>query len=253
MANNKPLILIINDDGVEAEGLKAITEALRQTGDIVVFAPDKPQSGMSCAITANQPIHYKLLSEEKGLTVYSCSGTPVDCVKLSMNEILTRKPDLLISGINHGGNYALSIHYSGTMGAAFEGRVFDVPSIGISLYDYEDGADFSEACRIGKVVAEKVLRTGLPHGTYLNVNIPNVKKVRGIKLARQAEGRWTREYNREVTTNGETAYWLSGYYKVSGVEYPDNDIKLLNEGYATIVPCKIDVTDYAYLQTFRLK
>ncbi|MDR2147956.1 MAG: 5'/3'-nucleotidase SurE [Tannerella sp.] len=252
MKKDKPLILITNDDGVGARGLKAITESLRQIGDIVVFAPDKPQSGMSCAITTEEPLYYELLGESDGLTVYSCSGTPVDCVKLSLNEILTRKPDLLVSGINHGGNHALSIHYSGTMGAAFEGCVFEVPSIGISLYNCRIGADFSEACRVGKAIAEKVLQTGLPHGTYLNVNVPNVKKVQGIVPARQTAGRWVREYYREITADGKTIYWLTGDYEVSGAEYPDNDVKLLDEGYATVVPCKIDVTDYAYLQTFSL-
>jgi 5'-nucleotidase len=247
MINNKPLILITNDDGVAAEGIKKITETLRKTADIVVFAPDKPQSGMSCAITINEPLGYKLLAEEAGLTVYSCTGTPVDCVKLALNEALANKPDLLISGINHGGNHALSIHYSGTMGAAFEGCVFDVPAFGISLYNCSADADFKESCRIGEIVANAVLAYGLPKGTYLNVNVPDIRKVKGIKPARQTAGRWVREYIKEVNDSGETVYWLTGNYEIYGEDFPDNDVKLLNEGYATIVPCKIDVTDYEYL------
>jgi 5'-nucleotidase len=172
-------------------------------------------------------------------------------VKLALNEVLTKKPDLLISGINYGGNHALSIHYSGTMGAAFEGCVFDVPAFGISLYNCGVGADFKESCRIGAILAKAVLANGLPKGTYLNVNIPNVRQVKGIKPARQTTGRWVREYHKEADANGETAYWLTGEYETSGEDYPDNDVKLLNEGYATIVPCKIDVTDYNYLKNLK--
>jgi 5'-nucleotidase len=244
MTKNKPFILVTNDDGVDAEGIKKLTETLRPVGDIVVFAPDKPQSGMSCAITTDKPLRYRLLAEEEGLTVYGCTGTPVDCVKLALNEILAQKPDLLVSGINHGGNHALSVHYSGTMGAAFEGCVFGVPSFGISLYNCSVGADFEESCRVGTIVAKNVLTTGLPAGTYLNVNVPNIRHVKGIKPARQTAGRWVREYNREVNDNGETLFWLTGDYEVSGEDYPDNDVKLLDEGYATIVPCMIDITNY---------
>jgi 5'-nucleotidase len=247
----KPLILITNDDGVEAEGIRSITESMRSVGDVTVFAPDKPQSGMACAITVNKPLKYQLLTAEEGLTVYSCTGTPVDCVKLALNEALERKPDLLISGVNHGGNHALSIHYSGTMGAAFEGCVFGVPSFGISLYNYDAGVDFRESCRVGEIIAKTVLTKGLSKGTYLNVNIPNVQQVKGIKFARQTAGRWVREYIRDVNADGETVYWLTGDYEVSGEDYPDNDVKLLEEGYATIVPCKTDVTDYEILRNCR--
>ena len=135
--NDRPLILITNDDGVEAKGIKELTECLRDLGDLVVFAPDGPRSGMSSAITAENPIRYSLVKKETGLTVYKCTGTPVDCVKLSINEVLDRKPDLLVSGINHGGNMAIAVLYSGTLGAAAEGCVFGVPSIGVSLLDHE--------------------------------------------------------------------------------------------------------------------
>jgi 5'-nucleotidase len=247
MKRNKPLIFITNDDGVEADGIRRITEALRAVGNIAIFAPDRPQSGMSCAITTGRPLTCTLLAEEEGLVIYSCTGTPVDCVKLALNEVLPARPDLLVSGINHGGNHALSIHYSGTMGAAFEGCVFGIPSMGLSLYHYDAGADFAEACRTGRMMAEKVLQTGLPRGVYLNMNVPNIKTVKGIRQARQAAGRWVREYNRDVNDHGEPLYWLAGDYEVSGEDYPDNDVRLLDEGYATIVPCKVDVTDYDFL------
>ncbi|MDR2916214.1 MAG: 5'/3'-nucleotidase SurE [Tannerella sp.] len=245
MNKNKPLILISNDDGVDAEGLIRLTNALRNLGEIVVFAPDGPRSGMSCAITSSRPITYKKLSQEEGLTVYSCTGTPTDCVKLVLSEVLPVKPDLLVSGINHGGNHALAVHYSGTMGAAFEGCVFSVPSIGVSLDKYTSGSDFSESCRLIRILAEQVLKKGLPDGVYLNLNVPNITKVRGIAVGRQTTGKWEREYNREEK-DGMTEYWLTGDFEMSGPAYPDNDITLLDEGYASLVPCKVDVTDYAF-------
>ena len=246
----RPLILISNDDGVEADGIVKLAEAMRGLGDIVVFAPDGARSGMSSALTSIQPIKYKMLSCEDGLTVYSCTGTPVDCVKLAISEVLQQKPDILVSGINHGGNQALAVHYSGTMGAAFEGCVFGVPSFGISLYDYKQGSDFSESCRVGRMLAEQVLTNGLPCGVYLNLNVPNIPKVKGFAIGRQTQGKWVREYDREEN-DGENLYWLTGDFEVSGPAYPDNDVTLLDAGYASIVPCKLDVTDYAFMDELK--
>ena len=251
MNKDKPLILISNDDGVEAEGIVMLTEVLRDYGEIVVFAPDGPRSGMSCAITSEAPLSYKMVSKEDGLTVYSCTGTPTDCVKLAMSEVLQRKPDLLVSGINHGGNQALAVHYSGTMGAAFEGCVFGVPSFGISLYEYVSGSDFSESCRVGRILAEQILKNGLPYGVYLNLNIPNIPVVKGFAIGRQTAGKWVREYDREVDEHGEVLYWLTGDFEVSGQAYPDNDVTLLEEGYASVVPCKLDVTDYTFMNELK--
>ena len=246
----KPLILLTNDDGVDAEGIFSLTLALRSLGTLVIFAPDSPRSGMSNAITINEPVGYKKIIKDEGLTVYSCTGTPVDCVKLVMNEVLTVKPDLLVSGINHGGNQALSLHYSGTLGAAFEGCVFDIPSFGASLCDYSPGSDFSASCRLVRLLAEQVLKHGLPRGVYLNLNIPNIPDVKGITVARQTAGKWVREYICEER-DGEKQFLLTGYYEVSGPACPDNDITLLNEGYATLVPCKVDVTDYAFMENLK--
>ena len=251
MKEKKPLILISNDDGVDAEGIVKLAEVMRDLGDIVVFAPDGARSGMSCALTSTQPVKCELLLCDNGLAVYSCTGTPVDCVKLAMSEVLYQKPDLLVSGINHGGNQALAVHYSGTLGAAFEGCVFGVPSFGISLYGYNSGSDFSESCRIGRILAEKILKNGLPQGVYLNLNIPNVPKVKGIAIGRQTEGKWVREYNREKSADGEILYWLTGDFEVSGSGYTDNDVMLLSSGYASIVPCKLDVTDYAFMEELK--
>ena len=248
--NKKPLILLTNDDGVDADGIFNLTEALHSLGTLVVFAPESPQSGMSSAITIKEPIGYKRIIKDEGITVYSCTGTPVDCVKLALNEVLPVKPDLIVSGINHGGNQALSLHYSGTIGAAFEGCVFDIPSFGASICDYYPGSDFSSSNRLVRLLAEQVLKRGLPRGVYLNLNIPNIPDVKGIAIGRQTAGKWVREYIREKR-DGDMQFRLTGYYEVSGPSYPDNDITLLNEGYATLVPCKVDVTDYAFMNELK--
>ena len=245
MSKDKPFILITNDDGVEAEGVIRLTKALRTLGTIVVFAPEGARSGMSCAITTTEPVRYRLIDDQEGITIYSCTGTPVDCVKLALNEVLPVKPDLLVSGINHGGNQGLSVHYSATMGAAFEGCVFDIPSFGVSLCDYYPGCDFSASCSLARLVAEQILKQGLPRGVYLNMNIPNLPDVKGIAVGRQTAGKWVHEYDIEETNEG-TQYWLTGNYEMSEPYHPDNDITLLNQGFASLVPCRIDVTDHAF-------
>ncbi|MBQ8530057.1 MAG: 5'/3'-nucleotidase SurE [Parabacteroides sp.] len=249
--NNRPLILITNDDGVDAKGIKELTKCLRDLGDIIVFAPDGARSGMSSAITSNIPIKYKLIKEEEGLKVYSCTGTPVDCVKLAINEVLDRKPDLLASGINHGGNYAICVQYSGTMGAAAEGCIFGIPSLGVSLLDHLPDADFNECCRLGHEWAKWIIQNGLPDGTYLNLNVPNIPQVKGLKLCRQANGRWTNEFKRSENGTGEPVFWLTGSFENIEPIQPDNDTLALDNGYASLVPCKIDVTDYDFLAKLR--
>lgn len=247
MMNDKPLILITNDDGVQAKGIRELTECLRELGEIVVFAPDGPRSGMGSAITSLVPIKYTRIKKEKDLTIYSCTGTPVDCVKLAINEVLDRQPDLLVSGINHGGNMAVCIHYSGTMGAAAEGCIFGVPSIGISLLDHKQDADFSECCRLGRMLARRILKEGLPHGTYLNLNVPDIPQVKGMKVCRQADGRWINEYKRSENAQDEPVYWLAGSFENAKPIHPDNDTLTLDSGYASLVPCKVDVTDYDFM------
>ncbi|MDR1980531.1 MAG: 5'/3'-nucleotidase SurE [Tannerellaceae bacterium] len=247
----KPLILITNDDGVNAKGLIELTECLRDLGDLVVFAPDKPQSGMSSSLTSLNPIKYRLLKQEAGLAVYSCTGTPVDCVKLAMNDLLDSKPDLLVSGINHGSNMAVCVHYSGTMGAAIEGCILGIPSMGISLTTHSPHADFSECCRIGRKLARRLLREGLPAGTYLNLNVPTTPQVKGIKVCRQADGRFVNEYMRSENALGEAVFWLTGSFEEAKPIRPDNDMLALNSGYASLVPCKIDVTDYAFMDKLK--
>ena len=243
----KPLILITNDDGFRAKGINELIKALRGRGELIVFAPDGPRSGMSSAITSLTPLKYDTVLQEDDLTIFSCNGTPVDCVKLAINEVLDREPDLLVSGINHGGNMAICVNYSGTMGAAAEGCIFGIPSIGLSVLDHRPDADFRECCRLGIKVIDDVLAHGLPHGTYLNLNVPNIPNVKGTKVCRQADGRWINEFFRSENATGQPVFWLTGTFENSKPIHPDNDTLALDSGYASLVPCKIDVTDYEFL------
>ncbi|MDL2222061.1 5'/3'-nucleotidase SurE [Parabacteroides sp. OttesenSCG-928-N08] len=248
MVNERPLILITNDDGYQAKGINELVECLRDLGELVVFAPDGARSGMGSAITSEVPISYSLIKKENGVTVYSCTGTPVDCVKLAISVVLDRRPDLLVSGINHGGNMALAVRYSGTMGAAAEGCVFDIPSLGVSLLAHEADADFSESCRFARLVARRILKEGLPHGTYMNLNIPNIPHVKGMKICRQADGKWEREFMKSEAPRREPFYWLTGGFESRKPIHPENDMLALDSGYASLVPCKLDVTDYDFMK-----
>ncbi|MDO5036433.1 MAG: 5'/3'-nucleotidase SurE [Porphyromonas sp.] len=242
-----PLILVCNDDGVFAKGLQALVQSLRDIGEVVVVAPDGPRSGFSSAITSEVPIHFGMVKSEPGLTIYSCSGTPADCVKLALNEIVTEKPDLVIAGINHGGNQAIAVNYSGTLGAAIEGTIFDIPSFGISLVDGTQDSDYLESCRFARTIARRILKEGLPRGTYLNVNVPNLPEVRGMRVCSQAEGRYVGEYVKHETPAGRDAYWLTGSLQLREPQDDLWDVVVLDRGYTTVVPCKIDVTDYEAL------
>jgi 5'-nucleotidase len=243
----KPLIFITNDDGIQAQGINVLIEAIRPLGEIIVVAPDSSRSGMSSAITAINPIRVSLLKKEENLTVYSCSGTPVDCVKLGLSELADRKPDVLLSGINHGSNAAICVVYSGTVGAALEGCIAGIPSIGVSLTDLSTDADFSQAAEYGKQVAEKVLATGLPEGICLNLNVPNIPSVKGMKVCSQTKGHWIKEYVKIKSPNGKTVYWLTGEFLNEEPENKLSDEWALNHGYAALVPLNINMTDYAFL------
>jgi 5'-nucleotidase len=245
---NKPLILITNDDGVQAQGINALIDGVRSLGEIVVVAPSGPRSGMSSAITSENPIRAELLRQEDGLTVYSCTGTPVDCVKLAINELLYRKPDLVLSGINHGSNAAVCVIYSGTIGATLEGCIWGVPSIGISLTDHELSNDFSESVKYGRLVAEKILQTGLPKGTCLNLNVPKVKEVKGLKVCTQTKGFWDKEFERAKDPFGRTVYWMTGFFSNDEPDNEQSDEYALAHGYAALVPLQIDMTSYGFLE-----
>lgn len=247
----KKLILITNDDGLHACGINKLIEAMTPLGEIVVVAPNSSRSGMSSAITGTNPIRVTLLKEKEDLKIYACTGTPVDCVKISIDRLLPRKPDLLVSGINHGSNAAVAVIYSGTVGAALEGCIIGVPSLAVSLTNYSRNADFSEAAKFGKSVAEKVLKEGLPKGICLNLNVPNIPKVNGLKVSTQTTGRWTREFMEMQDPTGRNVYWLTGEFFNEDPDNVNNDEWALANGYAALVPLRIDMTAYNFIEQIK--
>ena len=243
---NKPLILVSNDDGVFASGLQMLISVAREFGEVFVVAPEKGESGMSHAISIVTPIRAKLIKKEEGLTVYSCNGTPVDCVKLALNQLMERKPDYVLSGINHGSNASISVIYSGTMGAAIEGCFNCIPSAGFSLLDHSPVADFSVSQKYVRIVLENLIKDGLPQGTCLNVNIPKLleDEIKGIEVCRMTKGVWKEEYDKRTDPSGRNYYWLTGYFKKFEPDADDTDEWLLDKGYVTIVPIQVDLTAY---------
>jgi 5'-nucleotidase len=247
---SRPLIFITNDDSLIAKGIASLVEAARPFGDIVVIAPDKPQSGMGHAITIHDPIRLFSSSVFEGIETYSCSGTPVDCVKLGIYEILHRKPDLLLSGINHGANTSTNVLYSGTMSAAVEGAMEHIPSIGFSLDSFDRQADFSAAIKVAQTIIPNVLKNGLPQGVCLNVNIPDVtvSRLKGIKDCRQAYAFWEDRFDKRVDPFGNTYYWLTGAFDPQEWK-EDTDLHAISEGWASVVPTQFDLTAHSAIHT----
>lgn len=247
----RPLIFITNDDGFDSGGIKALIDSVKQLGDVIVVAPDGSRSGMSGAISSTVPIRVREVHKEPGLEIYACTGTPVDCVKLGISEIAGRKPDLLVSGINHGSNASICVLYSGTMGAAMEGCIFKVPSIGFSLLDHSLKADFSASKPIVTKISKLVLDEGLPIGTCLNVNIPKGDDVKGIRICRQTAGQWVEEFFRSKDGTGKEIFWLTGHFENDEPDDSLTDEWALAAGYATIVPIKVDMTDHGFLDKIK--
>ncbi|MBT3207556.1 MAG: 5'/3'-nucleotidase SurE [Bacteroidetes bacterium] len=252
---NKPLLLLTNDDGINAKGLKVLIEAFAGFGELLVVVPDKGQSAMSHAITINQPIFLNKIKEKENLTIYTCSGTPVDCVKLALNKITKRKPDFLISGINHGTNSSVSIIYSGTMAAALEGYINDIPSIGFSVIDHSPDANFEIAEKYSKIIFKKISENNLPKNICLNVNFPNTKpeNVRGIKFSRQARAKWVEEFEKRTNPHNKEYYWLTGKFQNFEENAEDTDEWALKNNYVSIVPVQFDFTAYDTLKIFKDK
>ena len=246
----KPLILVTNDDGITAPGVRALVEVMNELGDVVVVAPDSPQSGMGHAITINSTLFVEQVTVNGGpQTEYSCSGTPVDCVKLAVKQILGRRPDLCVSGINHGSNSSINVIYSGTMSAAIEAGVEGIPAIGFSLLDYNWNANF-EACKtFVKTIAENVLKEGLPKGVVLNVNLPKLEQnqIKGIKVCRQAKANWEEEFDKRQNPQGRDYYWLTGKF-VNLDKGEDTDEWALANGYVSVVPVQFDLTAHHAIQ-----
>ena len=243
----KPLILIVNDDGISSPGIRRLISIMNEFGEVVVVAPEGPQSGMGHAITLESIIRCDRLVVEEGPQVeYSCSGTPVDCVKLAINKILDRKPDLCVSGINHGSNSSINVIYSGTMSAAIEGSLEGISSIGFSLLDYDFDADFSEAEGYIKKIVSIVLKKGLPDGICLNINIPKIKPnspIKGIRVCRQANANWKEDFQERKDPKGGTYYWLTGKF-VNYDDGKDTDEWALANQYISVVPVQFDLTAY---------
>lgn len=247
----KPLILVTNDDGVTAPGIRALISVMKELGDVVVVAPDSPQSGTGHAITVNNTLHINKIDIDPEVELeYSCSGTPVDCVKFAVSEILKRKPDLCVSGINHGANSSINVIYSGTMSAAVEAGIEGIPAIGFSLLDYNWNADFEPAKAYVKKITEEVLQNGLPEGVILNVNFPKLKanEIKGVKICRQAKAMWQERFDKRQTPMGKDYYWLTGKF-VNLDNGEDTDEWALEHGYISVVPVQFDLTAHHAMQT----
>ena len=251
MKKEKPLILLSNDDGVEAKGLNELIRGLRGMGEIIVMAPDGPRSGASGAITSEHPVKYYKVREEEDLTVYKCTGTPVDCVKLALHTVVPRRPDVVIGGINHGDNSSVNVHYSGTMGVVIEGCLKGVPSIGFSLCNHEPNADFEPAGPYIREIARLVLEKGLPPLTCLNVNFPDTKELKGVKICEQTKGQWTNEWENFAHRGDAHYYWLTGEFENNDAENEKNAHWALDNGYVAITPTTVDATAYGLIDELK--
>ncbi|MBI5373169.1 MAG: 5'/3'-nucleotidase SurE [Sphingobacteriales bacterium] len=242
----KPVILITNDDGITAPGIRNLVEAVRDIGKIVVVAPDKPQSGMGHAITIGQPLRLHKAQVFDGVESWACTGTPVDCVKLAVDKVLHRKPDLCLSGINHGANHSINVIYSGTMSAAVEAAIESIPSAGFSLLDYSIEADFTGAKKYARIIVEKMLSGKLDKHTVLNVNVPLAQAdlLKGIKICRQAYAKYEEDFIERNDPHGRHYYWLTGEF-VNFDKGKDTDVWALANNYVSVVPVQFDLTNYA--------
>lgn len=246
--NQKPTILVVNDDGITAPGIKNLIEVMQEIGHVVVVAPDGPQSGMGHAITIGKPLRFDKVDLYEGVEMYKCSGTPVDCVKLAVNKVFKgKKPDLCVSGINHGLNNSINVIYSGTMSAAVEGAIEKIPSIGFSLDDFAQDADFSHCKKHIKTIALQVLNHGLPEATLLNVNFPKGDNLKGIKICRQANAKWAEEFEERQDPYHRPYYWLTGVFE-NYDKGEDTDVWALEHGFVSVVPVQFDLTAHHAIQ-----
>lgn len=248
--NSDRLILITNDDGLYAAGLRTLLEVAEEFGKVVLISTMESMSGMSQALTVKNPIRVKLLEETDKHIIYACSGTPTDSVKLAINQLLARKPDWVLSGINHGANASVSVLYSGTMAAALEGCLYNIPSVGFSLNDFSSKADFSVCNKYIRVVLHALAEHSLPDGICLNVNIPSVpaNEVKGIRVCRQAKGNWREEFDKRKDPMGKTYYWLTGIFQNHEPEATDTDEWALANNYVSVVPVQVDLTAYRFIR-----
>jgi 5'-nucleotidase len=247
-----PTILITNDDGIFAPGIRKLIEIARKIGKVIVVAPDSPMSGMSHAITVKDPLRLIKIAEEENYLEYSCNGTPVDAMKLGEKIVVNGKPDIVLSGINHGSNASVNVVYSGTMAAALEANIDGIPAIGFSLLDYSHHADLSGVDEVVTKIINNVLENGLPEGVCLNVNIPAVKKeeIKGIKICRQAKGRWEEEFDERTDPHNRDYYWLTGVFS-NGDADKDTDTWALANNYVSVVPVHFDLTAHKAIASIK--
>lgn len=245
MKNNIPLILISNDDGYQAKGLRALVDMLRGMGRILVCAPDSARSGYGCAFSANIPLRLLPVESDGQTEVWTSNGTPVDCVKLALDRLCgDERPDIIIGGINHGDNASVNVHYSGTMGVTLEGCMKYIPSVAFSICSYDPDADFEPLTPYVRKMVAWVLANGLPTGVCLNINFPATPVFKGVRMCRMAPGTWYDETTKEHHPRGYDYYWMVGSYREDAPEASDTDRRALNEGYVAVTPTRIDVTDY---------
>lgn len=241
MDNIRPVILITNDDSIDAPGIHALVDIAKDFGDIYVVAPVTPRSGQSAAITVGAPLRIKEIpGAPEGVRYFTVDGTPVDCVKLALNAIVPRKPDFLFSGINHGSNSGNSITYSGTMGAVLEGCMNGIPSVGFSLLHHSLKADFSLSKEVVRSLIAKIIEKGLPAEVCLNINIPAKVVPEGVHVCRAARGHWTEEYKRYLDPQGSPFYWLTGRFINMEPDASDTDEYWLARRIVSVVPVSPD-------------
>jgi 5'-nucleotidase len=247
------LILLTNDDGLYAAGLKTVLEVMEEFGKVVMVSTLESQSGMSQALTVKTPLRVKLLEETDRRRVYACNGTPTDSVKLSVNQLLERAPDFVVSGINHGANASVSVLYSGTMAAAIEGCLYGICSVGFSLNSFSPSADFSVCKDFIRIVMKNLIKETLPPGICLNVNIPATTRdnIKGIKVCRQSKGNWKEEFEKRKDPMGKTYYWLTGIFQNHEPDSVDTDEWALANNYVSLVPVTVDMTAHSYLNTLK--
>lgn len=252
MANDKPLILISNDDGYHAKGINSLIEMVGDIAQLLVCAPEAARSGFSCAFSATTPLRLKLRRRWEGGEVWSCNGTPVDCVKLALSELCPdRRPSMVIGGINHGDNASVNTHYSGTMGVTMEGCMKHISSVAFSLCDQHDDADFTPMRPLVRSITQRILKEGLPLGVCLNVNFPLAEKYNGVKVCRMAFGTWGKEIERCHHPRGYDYYWMVGHYTNDEPEATDTDNWALRHGYVAITPTTMDVTSYGMIDKMK--
>ncbi|HOE40002.1 MAG TPA: 5'/3'-nucleotidase SurE [Bacteroidales bacterium] len=250
---DKKLILVSNDDGVDAKGLKHLIEIAKKFGDVLVAAPEREQSGKSHSINLGEPLRVRRIEREDGVKFFAIKGTPVDCVKLAINQLVPRKPDIMLSGINHGSNSAVNVIYSGTMGAAIEASLYGIPAIGFSLLDHSKDANFDLIDENADIIIKDVLENGLPYQVSLNINYPVIDKkdFKGYKICTQTKGVWKEEYEKRHDPYGREYYWLTGEFTNHQLDNPETDEWALKNNYAAIVPTKIDFTEYNTIEILK--